>query len=34
LPKVDWPVTEFFLVRSRTSPKGSTYEPVERFPLL
>ena len=33
LPEVDWPVSEFLLVRSRTSPKGSTYEPVERFPL-
>jgi 2'-5' RNA ligase len=33
LPKVEWPVSEFLLVRSRTSPKGSTYEPVERFPL-
>jgi 2'-5' RNA ligase len=34
LPQVEWPVTEFFLVRSRTSPKGSTYDPLERFPLL
>jgi 2'-5' RNA ligase len=33
LPKVEWPVNEMLLVRSRTSPKGSTYEPVERFPL-
>jgi RNA 2',3'-cyclic 3'-phosphodiesterase len=33
LPKVDWPAGEFILVRSRTSSKGSTYEPVERFPL-
>lgn len=33
LPALDWPVGEFLLVRSRTSPKGSTYEPVERFPL-
>jgi 2'-5' RNA ligase len=33
LPQIDWPVKEFVLVRSRTSPKGSTYEPVERFPL-
>lgn len=33
LPKVEWPVAEMLLVRSRTSPKGSTYEPVERFPL-
>lgn len=34
LPNVDWPVGEFLLMRSRTSPKGSTYEPVERFPLM
>jgi RNA 2',3'-cyclic 3'-phosphodiesterase len=33
LPKVEWPVSEMLLVRSRTSPKGSTYDPVERFPL-
>ncbi len=33
LPKVEWPVNEVLLVRSRASPKGSTYEPVERFPL-
>ena len=33
LPRVDWPVNEMLLVRSRTSPKGSTYEPLERFPL-
>lgn len=33
LPALDWPVHEFLLVRSRTSPKGSAYEPVERFPL-
>ena len=33
LPRVEWPVYEMLLVRSRTSPKGSTYEPVERFPL-
>lgn len=33
LPSVDWPVNEFLLIRSRTSPKGSTYEPLERFPL-
>ncbi len=33
LPSVEWPVREMLLVRSRTSPKGSTYEPVERFPL-
>jgi 2'-5' RNA ligase len=33
LPRVDWPVHEFLLMRSRTSPKGSTYEPVERWSL-
>jgi RNA 2',3'-cyclic 3'-phosphodiesterase len=33
LPCVEWPVDEFLLVRSRTSPKGSTYEPVEHFVL-
>jgi 2'-5' RNA ligase len=33
LPAVDWPVSELYLMRSRTSPKGSTYEPVERFAL-
>lgn len=33
LPRVRWPIDEFVLVRSRTSPKGSTYEPVERFAL-
>jgi 2'-5' RNA ligase len=33
LPRVEWPVNEILLVRSHTSPKGSTYEPVERFPL-
>ena len=32
-PRVAWPVDEFVLVRSRTSPKGSTYEPVERYSL-
>ena len=33
LPVLHWPVDEFVLVRSRTSPKGATYEWVERFPL-
>ena len=33
LPALDWPVDEFVLVRSRTSPKGSRYEPVDRYPL-
>ena len=34
LPRVAWPVDEFLLVRSHISPKGSTYERLERFPLL
>jgi 2'-5' RNA ligase len=33
LPALDWPVREFLLVRSSLSPKGSTYEPLERFSL-
>jgi len=33
LPAVEWPVSEFVLVRSSLSSKGSTYEPLERFPL-
>lgn len=33
LPAVSWPVDELVLVRSRTSPAGSTYEPLERFAL-
>lgn len=33
LPRVAWPVDEFVLMRSRTSPKGSIYELVERFVL-
>jgi len=33
LPRVAWPVREFALVGSRISSRGSTYEPVERFPL-
>lgn len=33
LPRFEWPVDEFLLVRSRASPRGSNYEPVERFPL-
>jgi len=33
LPSVKWPVNEFVLIRSRTSSKGSTYEPVELLPL-
>lgn len=33
LPALQWPVTEFILVRSSVSSKGSTYEPLERFAL-
>ena len=33
LPAVSWPAHEFLLVSSRTSPSGSAYVPVERFPL-
>ena len=33
LPAVEWPVREFTLVRSTLSPKGSSYEVVERFAL-
>lgn len=33
LPAVKWPVTEFILVRSSLSSRGSTYEPLERFGL-
>lgn len=33
LPKVEWPVSEFVLIRSRTSSKGSSYEPIEVLPL-
>jgi RNA 2',3'-cyclic 3'-phosphodiesterase len=33
LPKVEWPVTEFSLVSSKNSAKGSVYEMVQRFPL-
>jgi RNA 2',3'-cyclic 3'-phosphodiesterase len=33
LPRLEWPVDEFRLVRSRTSPAGSAYEPLERFAL-
>ncbi|OLE19904.1 MAG: 2'-5' RNA ligase [Betaproteobacteria bacterium 13_1_20CM_3_63_8] len=31
LPPLDWPVSEFLLVRSQVSSKGSTYEPLRRF---
>ena len=33
LPAVDWPVSEFVLVRSSLSSRGPSYEPLERFPL-
>jgi 2'-5' RNA ligase len=33
LPALDWPVDEFTLVRSRLSPKGSSYEIIARFGL-
>jgi 2'-5' RNA ligase len=33
LPGVEWPVSEFTLVRSAVSNKGSAYEIVQRFPL-
>jgi 2'-5' RNA ligase len=33
LPSLDWPVTEFLLVRSSLSSAGSKYEPLERFSL-
>ena len=33
LPEVAWPVDEFLLVQSHTTPNGSRYEPIERFAL-
>jgi RNA 2',3'-cyclic 3'-phosphodiesterase len=33
LPGVAWPVDEFLLVSSKTSSRGSSYEPLERFAL-
>lgn len=33
LPRVAWPVDEFLLISSKTSSRGSTYEPLERFAL-
>lgn len=33
-PALDWPVSEFLLVRSSLSASGSHYEPLERFALL
>jgi 2'-5' RNA ligase len=32
-PRVEWPVDEFLLVRSRVSREGPSYEPLERFSL-
>jgi len=32
-PRVEWPVTEFVLVRSLLSKAGSQYAVLERFPL-
>ena len=33
LPRIDWRVDEMVLVRSRLSPKGSSYEVLQRYPL-
>jgi len=33
LPPLEWPVTEFLLVRSDLSPEGSRYTVLERFPI-
>jgi 2'-5' RNA ligase len=33
LPAVEWPISEFALVRSTPAEAGSKYEIVERFPL-
>jgi 2'-5' RNA ligase len=33
LPGVAWPVDDFLLVSSKTTGKGSVYEPVQRFAL-
>jgi RNA 2',3'-cyclic 3'-phosphodiesterase len=33
LPAVDWPVSEFVLVRSSLSRRGPSYEVIERFEL-
>jgi 2'-5' RNA ligase len=33
LPALDWPISEFVLVRSSLSSTGSTYEALARFPL-
>jgi 2'-5' RNA ligase len=34
LPRLDWPVQEFVLVRSASSGGGSRYETLHRYPLL
>ena len=34
LPRLEWPVEEFTLVRSQLLPKGSSYEIVERIGLV
>ncbi len=34
LPRAEWPVDEFLLVRSHTVREGSTYEPLQRFTLV
>ena len=34
LPRAEWPVNEFLLVRSHAVREGSTYEPLERFTLV
>ena len=33
LPRLDWPATEFVLVRSTPERTGSRYETIDRFPL-
>lgn len=33
LPRVDWPVDEFVLVRSMLASEGAQYAVLERFPL-
>lgn len=33
LPRIDWPVDEYVLVRSVLSSEGSQYSVIERFPL-
>jgi RNA 2',3'-cyclic 3'-phosphodiesterase len=33
LPEIEWPVSEFVLVRSTTAPEGARYETLERFAL-